>query len=282
MTTPGDWRNATPEHVFGRVLRPDEFHRSATYLTAQPDPRLEPWVERYWSVTFALEPGASFHTATIDDASVHLTREHGGVAREGTPGPGIWVTGPETQRRFDVTLTGTGGTLGVAFKTGGTLAFSAGAPHDVVDRSVPGESWFPGVAEAWRELPDAATDAAGDLDAWLLRLQPRADEAYDRFRATLALLDDPAVTRVEQLEQRADCDARTLQRLFHRFAGVGPKWMLTRARVIDAIGLLDRGWSGSLAELAATTGWFDQSHFTRDFRAVTGETPSAYRARLAT
>jgi AraC-like DNA-binding protein len=33
----------------------------------------------------------------------------------------------------------------------------------------------------------------------------------------------------------------------------------------------------SLGEIAAATGFYDQSHFTKRFRKVTGVTPSEYR-----
>lgn len=36
----------------------------------------------------------------------------------------------------------------------------------------------------------------------------------------------------------------------------------------------------SLAEICAVLGYFDQSHFSRAFRAVTGTTPGKYRARF--
>ncbi len=45
------------------------------------------------------------------------------------------------------------------------------------------------------------------------------------------------------------------------------------------IGRGDAGGVGDLAGLAASLGWFDQAHFSRDFRAVTGTTPSAYLRR---
>ena len=35
-----------------------------------------------------------------------------------------------------------------------------------------------------------------------------------------------------------------------------------------------------LAEIAAATGFTDQSHFTRRFRQTTGLTPDAYRRRF--
>lgn len=272
------WRNATPEHMFGRVLRPDEFHTRARYASAAPAPELAPWVERYWSVCFDLDDGEAFRTATLDDPGVHLTVERGGVHRTAVPGPGVWVTGPQTARRFDVTLVGSGSTVGVAFAVGGTRAFSSGDPATVVDRSEPGAAWFPG-ATALGDVAESAVAAAAALDAFLAGLGPRSDPAYERFRAAYAAIDDPDVVRVEDVAARAGCDPRTVQRLFHRFAGVGPKWALRRARVIRAVGSLDRDFPGSLAELAAAHGWFDQAHFTRDFRRVTGETPAGYRAR---
>lgn len=277
-----DWRNATPEHMFGRVLRPDEFLARATYGMAQPDERLTAWVLRYWSVQWRLGEGETFATATVDDCNVHLSRERGGITRVRSTGPGVWVTGPERRRRFEVTLRGEGDVVAIAFRTGGTLAFSGGWPADVVDRSVPGETWFAGVDDEFGSLPDSAEAAAPALDAWLLEMNPRPDLAYDRFRELLALLDDPSVQRLDDLAERAGCDPRTVQRTCLRYAGLGPKWLLMRARVIDAVAALDRGRHGTLTDLAAELGWFDQSHFTRDFRAITGQTPSAYLNRVRT
>jgi AraC-like DNA-binding protein len=76
---------------------------------------------------------------------------------------------------------------------------------------------------------------------------------------------------------------RSLQRLFAGYVGLSPKAVLARYRLQDAAATIDAGGVGDLAGLAASLGWFDQAHFSRDFRAVTGTTPSAYlrRARAA-
>ena len=40
--------------------------------------------------------------------------------------------------------------------------------------------------------------------------------------------------------------------------------------------LIDSGEVDDLAGLATPLGWFDQAHFSRDFRSVVGVPPSAY------
>ena len=60
--------------------------------------------------------------------------------------------------------------------------------------------------------------------------------------------------------------------------GLTPKRFARVCRFQRALGELARS-PGSLAEVAATCGYFDQSHFIHEFRAFAGATPSDYRAR---
>jgi AraC-like DNA-binding protein len=52
--------------------------------------------------------------------------------------------------------------------------------------------------------------------------------------------------------------------------------VLARYRLQDAVASIDAGEVEDLAGLAASLGWFDQAHFSRDFRSVVGTTPSRY------
>lgn len=244
-------------------------------------------------MAWSLEPGERFPVATLDDPAVNLTRERGGIERSGRSGAGEWLTGPVSAGRFDVTLRGAGSVLGVKFTIGGLLAFADAPLAALRDRTVPAGRWLP--AMPGLEAGIDADDAAPAFDRWLLGLEPSAPPGAADFHGLLALLEqDPCVTSVEALAAASGCSVRAVQRLFRRFAGVGPKRMLIRARVRDAVAALDglraaRSEAGgaastaasdapALAELAARLGWFDQAHFTRDFRRVAGVTPAQYAA----
>jgi AraC-like DNA-binding protein len=88
-------------------------------------------------------------------------------------------------------------------------------------------------------------------------------------------------TTVAEIAARHSVSARTLQRVFRRFVGVGPKWVLQRHRLHDAIEQLGAGRGTDWTRLALDLGYFDLAHFIRDFRAVVGRTPAQYEAEAA-
>lgn len=82
--------------------------------------------------------------------------------------------------------------------------------------------------------------------------------------------------RAETLARGAGISLRAMQRLFHEYVGVSPKWVIQRYRLQDAAYLLSSGNGTDLAELADELGYFDQAHLTRDFRRIFGVSPAAY------
>jgi AraC-like DNA-binding protein len=72
---------------------------------------------------------------------------------------------------------------------------------------------------------------------------------------------------------------RTLQRLFNRYVGVSPSWVIRRYRIHDAIAQLDQGEVLDWPALAVDLGYFDQSHFIKDFKNIIGVSPVKYMQR---
>ena len=259
------------------LLRPEEFASQVHFAEADPSAAAAVWVERIWSTVWSMPSGRAATTSLLAHPSISLTVERGGVQREGSRGAGVFVTGVATAR-FDVTRSGTGGAVGLKFRPGGFTAWSGIAANELTDRVVPAEHLLPG-ADALADLPLDATRAAPALNAFVAERGAGRPAIPAALQQALDLVVDPAVTRVDQLAERCDCSVRSLQRLLRHYVGVGPKWLIRRQRMHDAVAELDAGGVDSLAELAVRLGWYDQSQFARDFATLVGMSPSSYRDR---
>ena len=75
----------------------------------------------------------------------------------------------------------------------------------------------------------------------------------------------------------AGVSSRHLDRIFARHLGVPPKTLGTVLRFQRALASLMREPEGTLADVAASAGYFDQAHFIKDFKRMTGGVPRGYR-----
>jgi AraC-like DNA-binding protein len=71
-----------------------------------------------------------------------------------------------------------------------------------------------------------------------------------------------------------------MQRLFQRYVGVSPKWVIRRYRMHDAAERIAQGKEVDWISMANELGYFDQAHFIKDFRAQMGRSPTEYAAAI--
>jgi len=100
------------------------------------------------------------------------------------------------------------------------------------------------------------------------------DEAVDHIVA------QTDVTRVEHVARHFGVSSRTLQRRFERFLGVGPKWVIQRRRIHEALEEIEHGRAMDWSALALRLGFADQAHFVHAFTELIGQPPSSYEGRL--
>lgn len=260
------------------ILRPDETAAVANLRRdlAVSAP-LAPFVERYWSVRWDRTGLPAHRAEVLSDPSVNVSVESGTHPRFGFELPAVLVHAVVT-RRFTVDLVGAGRVTAVKFRPGGFTAFTGTRPErDVVTRldrelGVAPEALASAVAAADDDVGRAAA-----VDAVLAPLAPEPPRPYLELLAVLGRMrEDRTLVRVEDVAAEAGMAVRTLQRLFARYVGVGPKAVLARHRVQHAVAAIDAGEGEDLAALAASLGWYDQAHFSREFGAVVGTTPSQY------
>lgn len=273
-------RNATSTRA--GILRPDAFAQHVSMERTETTEALAPWVEYHWTLAWDLPAGTVFPSAVIPHPAANLSVEHG-AGRAEAEGEAVLVTGVTT-RRFDVEIAGRGWVHGVKLRPGGLVALTGADAKALVDRTLPARAVLPApVHDAFGTMAPH-TPAAEATDAACAALAPLAREpsepSYDLLlRLVEDMLADRGLLRVDQVAERHGLSRRALERLFARYVGVGPKWVLARYRVHDVVTALDEGYAGSLADLAAAYGWFDQAHFGRDFTALVGVPPSDYRRR---
>jgi len=108
---------------------------------------------------------------------------------------------------------------------------------------------------------------------------PHDQDAALAGRIVEQIAADRAAVSVDDIARGWGLSTRALQRLFREYVGVGPKWVIKRYRLHEAVErAADRtvDWPGLAREL----GYVDQAHFIRDFKAIVGQPPAAY-ARAA-
>ncbi|MFH8480119.1 DUF6597 domain-containing transcriptional factor [Streptomyces sp. NPDC018055] len=262
----------------GIVDAPDLFTR-VHFRRREPAPALRPYLEHYWLIDWELDQPYAAHVVPHPSVNLVLQRyEAGASARERAgyaevAGIGLGL--------FTQKLTGRGRVCGVQFRPGGFRPFAPDhALSDLTGRRIDAAEVLRTPPPVGAVLDPADEDArVAALDACLLALEPRTDpqatlamELVDRVRT------DRSVRRTGQLARDAGLTPRSLQRLFHTYVGVGPKWVILRYRIHEALERAESDPAVDWARLAADLVYSDQAHLVRDFTATVGVPPTAFAA----
>jgi AraC-like DNA-binding protein len=246
-----------------------------------PHPRLRPYVEHLWWVQWDLTGRPAVPSQVLPAPSVHLTIEDGRPerVRHGHELPAVLLHGVVT-RDFTIDLTGAGWVAGARFRPGGWSALAGADASRLTDQVVRAEGMFADLGRSALEQ-DRLSDRLDVLNAGLGAMAPAPDDDYLRLCRLIDAMRTDSALRVEDLPRLAGWSLRTLQRRFRLHIGASPKWVLQRYRMIDAAYAIENDPQASLAELSIEHGWYDQAHFTNDFRTTVGTTPGAYAERAA-
>lgn len=258
----------------GGILHPQAAREQFTLRRHPPAPDLGALVERHWVVRWDLRGRPAHTQETLPHPCVNLAITGRGAAIHGCP-----------TRRSSVQLTGQGRVFGTKFRPGAFFPLLGQPVSQLTGRSVALRELFGAEADALTETVLAAADdedQVAAVEAFLRRHLPAPDPQVARVVEVVQLaLHRPEITRVEDLAERVQIPPRTLQRNFRRYVGVSPKWVIRCFRLHEAAERLARGRDLDHACLAAELGYYDQAHFIRDFKQMTGHAPSEYAARCA-
>ncbi|MEM5515423.1 helix-turn-helix domain-containing protein [Henriciella sp. AS95] len=120
---------------------------------------------------------------------------------------------------------------------------------------------------------DARSDAADTLFAALDNPGRKINTAF--LDAVAVWLTDPEPNELEDLLATLDLSPRQIERLTKQYFGSSPKKLHRKFRALHAANRLAWDEARSWQE-AATTAYFDQSHFIREFKEFNGRTPREF------
>lgn len=112
------------------------------------------------------------------------------------------------------------------------------------------------------------------IEAWLFQRLTLGKTADKLILASLKTIQR-GIPSIDALSQQMNISQRQLERLFQQQVGLSPK-SYARLLRIDAARKALKQPVASLTDLGLNLGFYDQSHFIREFKTVIGMTPSAY------
>jgi AraC-like DNA-binding protein len=261
-------RKTTPPRGVLTTASPNpQRYQHARY---HPSPDLELYVEHYWSVQWDLRGLPPERAETLPHPSVHMIFERPAGSR---------IAGV-ARGKFSRLLEGEGGVFAAKFKPGGFHPFAGVSVSTLTDTTVRLRDVFGADGDALERAVLAEADDAPRIvavESFLRRRRPPPDENVARVaEIVFAVAEDRSILKVDDLVDRYALTKRTLQRLFAKYVGVSPKWVIQRYRLHEAAERLASGAALSQSGLALDLGYSDQAHFVRDFKLVVGTSPAAY------
>ncbi|MEU4016498.1 helix-turn-helix domain-containing protein [Microbacterium sp. NPDC028030] len=242
-----------------------EFHRLPAPVEAA---ELVAW---FWIPEWDIDPGRSSRQEIVAYPALNLVVDAETVTLSGA-----------STRASHRDLRGNGWAVGALLRPAAVAALSDD-PSSLVD----GERVL--VTASVAALRDAVVEAMATGDGhreravavfsrWLAERVGQVDAPARQANALMdVLMGDDAALTPEEAATRLAVSVRTLQRMTHRHVGLSPAAMIRRRRLQEAAQRVRDEPGLDLASIAAELGYADHAHLTRDFRAVLGIAPRAYR-----
>lgn len=248
-----------------------------------PCPALRPYVRLYW--VFELDEPVEFgpperiNPDGLLELVFHyrtpVACRYDGERFQRQP---LAVAVSQTRRFVEIRPEGASGLLSVRFQPWGACHFLGLPMAELADRQTPAEELWG--AEAVR-LGERLSEARDDLsriilvEAFLLaRLERHAKTDVEPL--VRAVWSHRGRATVRHLCHELGVGERRLQRTFSTALGMTPKRFAQLTRFLSACGVLANRPPRSLAEIGLACGYYDQSHFTAEFRRFSGLTPRQF------
>jgi len=246
------------------------------YAEIKPDNHLAPYIDAYYTIEtgslyrpvtrriFADGCSEMFINLGTSTPSVnHVTILKPGHIYFGGTMTASNVVNSEPDSRF----------LGIRFKPSGFSAFYNLPLDTVVNQII--------------EFPDKELYALADLDGQLAQrldkffLHKLVNRKYETITPITQFIEYwQGLVSVDDVAEQHNVSLRTLERIFSKTVGIPPKEFINIIRFQHVAKKLQQADTDlHLLQIATDMGYYDHSHFTREFKRYSGLTPSELIAK---
>lgn len=255
-----------------------------TYLAHRPSSPLDAYIDDLY---FWCGPSPSPRLKVVPMPSLHLMVNLGQPFRVYAPeqnepvavcadswAVGLWSTyhvveWPESVRFY-----------GIHFKAGGVYPFLKVPLTELHNRVVALDQLWGAFAAELRERLNGAPSVEAGFTLLEQRLLSRLDRASDQLEVVQQAIAEIARRHgdlsIRALSDQIGISQNHLGTQFKRAAGITPKELARFYRFAGALGSIDPTQPVDWLRIAHACGYYDQSHFNKDFVAFTGHNPTRY------
>jgi AraC-like DNA-binding protein len=231
------------------------------------------FVKHYWIVSWDLTGQDPYMQHVVPNPCVNMVIEK---KKTGIFGP--------AKSKFSYFIQGKGLVFGVKFRPGGFYPFIKQPVSGLTEHPVKLTDVFQEEDEAFENAVLRQEDAPAmvELAETLIRRSlPQKDDTITLINEIIARInEDREITKVDEICESFSINKRQLQRVFDQYVGVSPKWVIRLYRIQNAAEAIDLGHTRDWPTLSAGLGYYDQSHFIKDFKTIIGQTPEEYVRQL--
>ncbi|GAB3173479.1 helix-turn-helix transcriptional regulator [Telluribacter humicola] len=257
------------------------------YQKFKPSIHLTPYVECYYLWESQVYLSAPLQVESPPTGYTSLIFNYGDPYRvinekyKDVPTPATFLSGQAT-KSYRLQLSGQIGIVGVVMKPSAIHTLFGIPMYEMSDERIAMEDVLGKEALYLHEQILEAGTAAGriqTIEQFLLRKLSQPKGAFDRtdYVANL-IMEKRGVLPIRDLMDELYVCQRQFQRHFLKKVGVSPKYYARISRISKLCALMaQKQWKiQDWHELIATYGYYDQSHFIKEFTEFTGKSPSLY------
>lgn len=256
------------------------------YRKYKPAPHLSAFVECYFVWDNGDVPAQPLRIESPPTGFASMVFSHGDPYRVRTEkqailAPSAFLTGQAT-RHYELELSGRIGMVGIVFRPAGLSTLFGLPMYEFTDvRVALADVLGPSFTDLHEQLGESLTNAGrvALLEQFLNRQLLRRGDRFDRTDyAANQIVDKLGVLTVNELMDELYVCRRQFERQFLHKVGVSPKYYARIRRVGHLCAqLATQRWQiTDWQDVVFRAGYYDQSHFIREFTQFMGKRPALY------